>query len=122
MIDPVSQVWTRQASDALREAAAAVRTGRADNRASLDPALLARPRHSYDQAIACGISVNLPRPWHKGNHPGLILARRLKRKALPLSGPPGARRASAPAPAQSPRLTGTSVWQVQLAAIPTAAG
>ena len=27
------------------------------------------------------ISVNLSRPWHKGNHPGLILARRLKRKA-----------------------------------------
>ena len=28
-----------------------------------------------------GISVNLSRPWHKGNHPGLVLARRLKRKA-----------------------------------------
>ncbi len=36
---------------------------------------------SYDQAVACGISINLSRPWHKGNHPGLILARRLKRKA-----------------------------------------
>ena len=23
----------------------------------------------------------MSRPWHKGNHPGLILARRLKRKA-----------------------------------------
>src|SRR6266702_6128510 len=80
-IDPVSQVWTRQAGDALREAAAAVRTARAGNRASLDPALLARLRHSYDQAIAYGISVNLSRPWHQGNHPGLILARRLKRKA-----------------------------------------
>ncbi len=80
-IDPVSQVWTRQAGDALRAASAAVRTARASNRASLDPALLARLRHSYDQAVACGISVNLSRPWHKGNHPGLILARRLKRKA-----------------------------------------
>ena len=80
-IDPVSQVWTRQASDALREAAATVRAARAGNRASLSPALLARLRHSYDQAIAFGISVNLSRPWHKGNHPGLILARRLKRKA-----------------------------------------
>jgi transposase len=79
--DPQSQVWARQAGDALREAAAAVRTARASNRASLDPALLARLRHSYDQAVACGISVNLSRPWHKGNHPGLILARRLKRKA-----------------------------------------
>ena len=38
-------------------------------------------RRGYDQAVAFGISVNLSRPWHKGNHPGLILARRLKRKA-----------------------------------------
>ena len=79
-IDPVSQVWTRQAGDALREAAAAVSTARA-GRASLAPVLLARLRHRYDQAVACGISVNLSRRWHKGNHPGLILARRLKRKA-----------------------------------------
>ena len=79
-IDPVSQVWTRQAGDALREAAAAVKTARA-GRASLAPVLLARLRHRYDQAVACGISVNLSRRWHKGNHPGLILARRLKRKA-----------------------------------------
>ena len=77
---PVSQVWTRQAGDALREAAAAVSTARA-GRASLAPVLLARLRHRYDQAVACGISVNLSRRWHKGNHPGLILARRLKRKA-----------------------------------------
>jgi hypothetical protein len=80
-IDAESQVWTRQAGDALREASAAVRAARADRRASLDPDLLARLRHSYDQAVAYGISVNLSRPWHKGNHPGLILARRLKRKA-----------------------------------------
>lgn len=78
---PQSQVWTRQAGDALREAAAAVRTARDARQASLDPALLARLRHSYDQAVAAGISVNLSRHWHKGNHPGLILARRLKRKA-----------------------------------------
>ena len=80
-IDLVSQVWTRQAGDALRETAAAVRTARAAGQASLDPGLLARLRHSYDQAVAFGISVNLSRPWHKGSHPGLILARRLKRKA-----------------------------------------
>jgi hypothetical protein len=80
-IDPASQVWTRQAGDALREAAAAVRTAREAGQASLDPALLARLRHSYNQAVAFGISVNLSRPWHKGSHPGLILARRLKRKA-----------------------------------------
>ena len=80
-IDPESQAWTRQAGDALRAAAAAVRTARDASQAELDPALLARLRHSYDQAVAFGISVNLSRPWHKGNHPGLILARRLKRKA-----------------------------------------
>jgi transposase len=80
-IDPQSQVWTRQAGDALRAAAAAVRDARDARQADLDPALLDKLRHSYDQAVACGISVNLSRPWHKGNHPGLILARRLKRKA-----------------------------------------
>ena len=80
-IDPESQVWTRQAGDALRAAGAAVRAARDASQASLDPALLAALRHSYDQAVACGISINLSRPWHKGNHPGLVLARRLKRKA-----------------------------------------
>jgi transposase len=80
-IDPPSQVWTRQASDALRAAAAAVRAARAAGQASLDPAVLEELRHSYDQAVTFGISVSLSRPWHKGNHPGLILARRLKRKA-----------------------------------------
>ena len=79
--DPESQVWTRQAGDVLRAAAAAVRTARDARQAGLDPALLDRLRHSYDQAVACGISVNLSRRWHKGNHPGLILARRLKRQA-----------------------------------------
>ena len=74
-------MWTRQAGDALRAAAAAVRTARDARQASLDPALLAGLRHSYDQAVAAGIPVNLSRRWHKGNHPGLILARRLKRKA-----------------------------------------
>ena len=80
-IDPASQAWTRQTGDALRAAAAAVRAARGARQSILDPALLARLRHSYDQAVAFGISVNLSRPWHKGNHPGLILARRLKRKA-----------------------------------------
>jgi hypothetical protein len=79
--DPCSQIWTRQAGDALREASAAVRAARNAGRSSLDPEFLARLRHSYDQAVACGISASLALPWHKGSHPGLILARRLKRKA-----------------------------------------
>ncbi len=44
--DPVSQVWTRQAGDALRAAAAAVRTARGARQASLEPVLLAGLRHS----------------------------------------------------------------------------
>jgi transposase len=80
-IDPQSQVWTRQAGDALRAACAAVRTARDARQPELDPALLDKLRHSYGQAVTFGISVSLSRPWHKGNHPGLILARRLKRKA-----------------------------------------
>ena len=78
---PASRAWTRQAGDALRTASAAVRTARGEHQAELDPALLAGLRHSYDQAVTYGISVNLSRPWHKGNHPGLVLARRPKRKA-----------------------------------------
>ena len=78
---PEVQVWTRQAGDALRETAAAVRTARNGGRTSLDPVLLASLRHQYDQAVAAGISVSLSRRWHKGNHPALVLARRLKRKA-----------------------------------------
>ena len=57
------------------------KSGGCTGQAGLDSVLLDKLRHSYDQAVAFGISVNLSRPWHKGNHPGLILARRLKRKA-----------------------------------------
>jgi len=74
-------VWARQVADALRAAIHEVNTARTQGRTSLDPDLLARLRHSYDQGVAFGISTNLSRPWHKGNHPGLTLARRLKRKA-----------------------------------------
>ncbi len=79
-IDPADQVWTRQVDRSLKTAITAVRTARADGQASLDPALLARLRREYDQAVAVGISINLSRPWHKGRHPGLVLAQRLKKK------------------------------------------
>ncbi len=42
---------------------------------------LADARELYNQAVLVGISDNLSRPWHKGNHPGLVLARRLQHKA-----------------------------------------
>ena len=81
-IDPTAQVWTRQIVDVLRQAIHAVKTARAQGQTSLQDEFLTDLRHRYDQAVAVGISTNLSRPWHKGkSHPGLVLARRLKRKA-----------------------------------------
>ena len=45
------------------------------------PRLLARLRRDYARGVAVGISANTSRRWHKGNHPGLQLAKRLRRKA-----------------------------------------
>ncbi|HUY52887.1 MAG TPA: transposase [Streptosporangiaceae bacterium] len=45
-LGPEAQAWTRQAGDALREAAAAVRTARNAGRTSLDPVRLAAPDHA----------------------------------------------------------------------------
>lgn len=80
-IDPAVQVWTVQAADALRMAIHAVNIARRDG-TGLDADRIARARHRFDQAVACGISINLSRPWPKGNHPGLVLAKRLQRKAI----------------------------------------
>jgi hypothetical protein len=67
--DPVSQAWTRQAGDALRAAATAVRAARDASQASLGPGLLAGLRRRYDQAVAFGISVNLSRPCTRATTP-----------------------------------------------------
>jgi transposase len=82
-IDPDTQAWTEQATRALREAGKAVAAARAadPNATALDTGLLARLRHDYDQAVAVGISTNLSRRWHRGRHPGLVLAQRLTKKA-----------------------------------------
>ena len=79
-IDPGSQLWAHQVADALRGAIHAVNTARR-NGTGLDPEVIAAARRSYDKGVAVGISTNLSRPWHKGNHPGLVLAKRLQRKA-----------------------------------------
>jgi len=79
-IDPATQLWARQVADALRAAIHAINTARR-NGTSLDLDVTARARRSFDQGVAAGISINLSRPWHKGNHPALVLAKRLKRKA-----------------------------------------
>lgn len=80
-IDTDAQAWAKQVADALRVAIHEVNTARAANRTAVDAELLGRLRRRFDQGVAVGISTNLSRPWHKGNHPGLQLARRLKRKA-----------------------------------------
>ena len=79
-IDPVVQVWTVQVSDALRTAIHTVNVARRTG-TDVDQDAIARLRASYKSGVAVGISINLSRPWPKGNHPGLVLARRLKRKA-----------------------------------------
>ncbi len=79
-IDPGVQVWTVQAADALRTAIHAVNLARRTG-TDLDPDVIATARQGFDQAVTCGISINLSRPWPQGNHPGLVLAKRLHRKA-----------------------------------------
>ena len=79
-IDPGTQMWAHQVADALRTAIHTINTARRDH-TSPDPDVITAARQRYDQGVAVGISTNLSRPWHKGNHPGLILAKRLKRKA-----------------------------------------
>jgi hypothetical protein len=79
-LDTDNQLWATQVATALPDAAALV----AKATASGDPIeaeALADARWRYDQGVKVGISFNLSRPWRKGNHPGLRLARRLQTKA-----------------------------------------
>ena len=76
-----AQAWARQVADALRGAIHEVNTTRVDDQATPDAGLLTRLRRRFDQGVTVGISTNLSRPWPKGNHPGLQLAKRHKRKA-----------------------------------------
>ena len=80
-IDTDAQAWARQVADALRAAIHEVNIARAANQTAVDAELLTQLRRRYDDGVNVGISTNLSRPWPKGNHPGLQLARRLKRKA-----------------------------------------
>lgn len=81
-INADAQQWAAQVQKALRDAARlvahAVSAGIPVNAEALTDA-----RWRYDQGVAVGISTNMSRPWpKKGNHPGLVLARRLQRKAV----------------------------------------
>jgi hypothetical protein len=79
-IDTDAQAWAKQVADALRVAIHEVNTARAADRTAVETELLTRLRRRFDQGVAVGISTNLSRPWPKGNHPGLQLAKRLKHK------------------------------------------
>jgi hypothetical protein len=79
-LDPVVQQWAGQVQKALRDAARLVDAATVAGTA-IDAKALADARWRYDQGVLVGISINLSRPWHKGNHPGLVLARRLQTKA-----------------------------------------
>jgi hypothetical protein len=80
-LHPQWQAWAGQVRDILREAAAAVEAARNDRKTQLDPRLLAGLRARYDEQVAWGITTSRLRDWHKGNHPGYNLAKRLHDKA-----------------------------------------
>ena len=79
-LDPEVQQWAGQVQKALRDAAKLVEVART-NGTAIDVKALADAQWRYDQGVLVGISINLSRPWHKGNHPGLVQARRLQAKA-----------------------------------------
>jgi hypothetical protein len=79
-LDPQVQQWAGQVQKALRDAARLVEAAHIKG-VAVDAKALTDARWRYDQGALVGISINLSRPWHKGNHPGLVLARRLQAKA-----------------------------------------
>jgi hypothetical protein len=79
-LDSEVQMWAGQVQKALRDAAKLVDTAQATG-TTIHAKALADARRRYDQGVLVGTSTNLSRPWHKGNHPSLVLARRLKDKA-----------------------------------------
>ncbi|WP_223840336.1 IS66 family transposase [Saccharopolyspora pogona] len=80
-LHPTQQGWADTARDVLREAHTAVQTAKTTGSDRLDPVLLADLRARYDKVIAWGQTTNRLRDWHKGNHPGYTLAKRLADKA-----------------------------------------
>jgi transposase len=80
-LHPTWQNWAKEVQQVLREANAAVQAALAGGHDRLDPDLLADLRRRYDKAVAWGEITNRHRDWHEGNHPGYVLARRLKDKA-----------------------------------------
>jgi hypothetical protein len=79
-LDADNKLWADQVATALRDAAKLVGQATTTGEA-VDVDKLADARWRYDEGVKVGISFNLSRPWPKGNHPGLVLARRLQTKA-----------------------------------------
>jgi len=80
-LHPGQQGWAGQVMTVLREAHTAVEAAKAAGADHLDPNLLADLRKRYDNAVRWGVTTNKLRDWHKGNHPGYKLAKRLRDKA-----------------------------------------
>ncbi|MFL6055195.1 MAG: hypothetical protein ACJ72W_20145 [Actinoallomurus sp.] len=75
------QAWAGRAQQILREANRAVTDAKVQGRRHLDPGLLTGLQERFDREISWGMATNRRRPWHKGNHPGYVLAKRLHDKA-----------------------------------------
>lgn len=80
-LHPDWQAWAGEVALVLKEANRAVVEALAEGKDHLDPDLLSGLRERYDTAVAWGELTNRHRDWHEGNHPGYVLARRLKAKA-----------------------------------------
>ena len=81
-LHPQWQSWAGDVRQVLGEAHRAVQDAITAGRTQLDPGLLTGLRERYDTAVAWGQTTNRLRDWDDGkNHPGYVLARRLKAKA-----------------------------------------
>jgi transposase len=81
-LHPHWQHWAEEVRQVLKQAHAAVQDAVAAGHDALAPELLADLRERYDSAVAWGETTNRLRDWDNGkNHPGYVLARRLKTKA-----------------------------------------
>jgi transposase IS66 family protein len=81
-LHPDWQHWAEEVRQILGEAHRVVRDAAAAAQTALDPELLTDLRERYDAAVHWGEITNRLRDWDDGkNHPGYILARRLKAKA-----------------------------------------
>lgn len=81
-LHPDWQRWAGEVRRVLTDAQAAVADAIAAGQPALDPVLLAGLRKRYDEAVHWGEITNRHRDWDDGkNHPGYVLARRLKAKA-----------------------------------------